>query len=107
VRSSYWPGSHIPHIVPLHDSGGTASLLWYTLPYLDGESLRPRLARLPGSSYLAMAYDAMGRREESRAVSRRTLPILEQHLELYPDDARAWYTGATDLSRLGEREKAL
>jgi serine/threonine-protein kinase len=34
-----------PHIVPLHDSGGTASLLWYTMPYVDGESLRERLHR--------------------------------------------------------------
>ena len=34
-----------PHIVPLHDSGGTAGLLWYTMPYVDGESLRDRLSR--------------------------------------------------------------
>jgi TolB-like protein/tRNA A-37 threonylcarbamoyl transferase component Bud32 len=34
-----------PHIVPLHDSGGTAGLLWYTMPYVDGESLRDRLRR--------------------------------------------------------------
>ena len=34
-----------PHIVPLHDSGGTADLLWYTMPYVDGESLRDRLRR--------------------------------------------------------------
>src|ERR1051325_11273114 len=33
-----------PHIVPLHDSGGTAGLLWYTMPYVDGESLRDRLS---------------------------------------------------------------
>ena len=67
--------------------------------------LRPDDYQAP--SYLAMTYDAMGRGEDSKATSRRTLPILEQHLELYPDDARAWYTGATDLSRLGERDKAL
>src|SRR4030095_3240804 len=36
-----------PHIVPLHDSGGTAGLLWYTMPYVDGESLRDRLSRGP------------------------------------------------------------
>jgi TolB-like protein/Flp pilus assembly protein TadD len=68
-------------------------------------ALRPDDYQAP--SYLAMTYHAMGREAESKAASRRTLPILEQHLELYPDDARAWYTGATDLSRLGEREKAL
>jgi TolB-like protein/tetratricopeptide (TPR) repeat protein len=58
-------------------------------------------------TYLSMMYEAMGRDADSKAASRRALPIVEQHLELNPDDARAWYNGATDLSRLGEREKAL
>ena len=57
-------------------------------------------------SYLAMMYEAMGRKVEANAASRRALPILEQHLELHSDDARAWYSGATELVRLGEREKA-
>jgi len=57
-------------------------------------------------AYLAMMYEAMGLKDELKATSQRTLTILEQHLELYPDDARAWYSGATELSRLGEREKA-
>jgi len=40
-----------PHILPVHDSGdvpGTGSqptLLWFSMPYIDGESLRERLAR--------------------------------------------------------------
>jgi len=34
-----------PHILPLHDSGGAAGLLWYAMPYVQGESLRSRLAR--------------------------------------------------------------
>ena len=58
-------------------------------------------------TYLSMMYEAMGRDADSKAASRRALPIVEQHLELNPDDARAWYNGATDLSRLGERDKAL
>ena len=57
--------------------------------------------------YLAMMYEGMGLEDESKATARRSLSILEQHLELYPDDARAWYSGATDLARLGDREKAL
>ena len=51
--------------------------------------------------YLAMMYEAMGRKGEADAASRRALPILEQHLELHPDDARAWYSGATELSPTG------
>src|SRR5256712_1762588 len=34
-----------PHIVPLHDSGEAEGFLFYVMPYVDGESLRDRLAR--------------------------------------------------------------
>jgi serine/threonine-protein kinase len=34
-----------PHILPLLDSGEADGLLWYTMPYVEGESLRARLAR--------------------------------------------------------------
>ena len=36
-----------PHIVPVHSAGSTNGLPWYTMPYVDGESLRSRLARGP------------------------------------------------------------
>jgi serine/threonine-protein kinase len=32
-----------PHILPLFDSGQAAGQLWYTMPYVEGESLRDRL----------------------------------------------------------------
>jgi eukaryotic-like serine/threonine-protein kinase len=34
-----------PHILTVHDSGEAAGLLWYTMPLVEGESLRQRLAR--------------------------------------------------------------
>ena len=34
-----------PHILPVHDSGQAGGLLWYTMPYVEGESLRDRLRR--------------------------------------------------------------
>jgi len=34
-----------PHILPLFDSGVAADLLFYTMPYVEGESLRHRLIR--------------------------------------------------------------
>jgi serine/threonine-protein kinase len=34
-----------PQILPLHASGETDGVLWYTMPYVDGESLRDRLSR--------------------------------------------------------------
>ncbi len=34
-----------PHILPLFDSGEAGSFLFYVMPYVEGESLRDRLAR--------------------------------------------------------------
>jgi TolB-like protein len=34
-----------PHILPVHDSGEAGGQLWYTMPFVDGESLRDRLDR--------------------------------------------------------------
>src|SRR6184192_2852697 len=34
-----------PHILPLHDSGEATGLLYYVMPYVEGETLRNRLDR--------------------------------------------------------------
>jgi len=34
-----------PHIVPLYDSGAADGILYYVMPFIEGESLRDRLAR--------------------------------------------------------------
>ena len=34
-----------PNVVPLYDSGSAGGLLWYTMPFIAGESLRSKLAR--------------------------------------------------------------
>jgi eukaryotic-like serine/threonine-protein kinase len=34
-----------PHILGVHDSGEAAGQLWFTMPFVDGESLRDRLRR--------------------------------------------------------------
>ncbi len=34
-----------PNILPLHDSGDAGGLLYYVMPYVEGESLRARLTR--------------------------------------------------------------
>jgi serine/threonine protein kinase len=49
-----------PHIVSLHDCGEAAGLLYYVMPFVDGMSLRERLARepqLPLDVALAIARD--------------------------------------------------
>ncbi len=51
------------HILPVHDSGEDAGRLWYTMPYVEGESLRQRLAResqLPLDQALRIADQVLG-----------------------------------------------
>jgi serine/threonine protein kinase len=51
-----------PHILPVHDSGEAAGQLWYTMPYVEGESLRQRLLRekrLPLDKALRIARDVL------------------------------------------------
>ncbi len=46
-----------PHIVPLYDSGQAGDLLYYVMPYVEGESLRQRLereGRLPSEDALQL-----------------------------------------------------
>jgi serine/threonine-protein kinase len=53
---------HHPHILPVHDSGEDAGRLWYTMPYVEGESLRHRLARegqLPLDEALRITYEVL------------------------------------------------
>ena len=38
---------HHPHILPLLDSGSAEGLLYYVMPFVEGESLRDRLSREP------------------------------------------------------------
>ena len=38
-------GLQHPHILPLYDSGDADGLLFYVMPYVQGESLRERLDR--------------------------------------------------------------
>jgi len=57
--------------------------------------------------FAAQALTALGRDAEAEAAYRRALPVLERHIELNPDDARAITMGAVALSRLGYRRRAL
>ena len=54
-------GLQHPHILTVLDSGDAAGLLWYTMPYVEGESLRDRLRRerqLPLDEALRIATEA-------------------------------------------------
>ncbi|MGA7296102.1 MAG: tetratricopeptide repeat protein [Rhodanobacteraceae bacterium] len=56
---------------------------------------------------LAMAYDALGLQEEKKSIRKKGLSLIEQHLQMAPDDARARYFGAITLASMGDRERAL
>ncbi len=50
-----------PHILTVHDSGEAAGQLWFTMPFIEGESLRDRLNRekqLPLDDALRIAREA-------------------------------------------------
>jgi len=51
-----------PHIVPVLAAGDDDSLLWYTMPYIDGESLRGALQRekrLPVRDVIRILHDVV------------------------------------------------
>ena len=69
-----------PHILALLDSGEAGTLLWYTMPYVEGESLRDRLRRegqLPVDQALRIAAetaDALDCAHEHGIVHRDIKP---------------------------------
>src|SRR5256714_15020090 len=59
-----------PNLLPLFDSGGANGLLFYVMPYVEGESLRSRLARekqLPIDEALHIAASVAGALEYAHA----------------------------------------
>jgi TolB-like protein/Flp pilus assembly protein TadD len=52
-------------------------------------------------------YRRLGRESEEESAFRRGLRNAERHLELNPDDVRAWYLGAGALAGLGEKRRSL
>ena len=69
-----------PHILPVLDSGEAAGQLWYTMPYVEGESLRDRLRRegqLPLDDALQITRevaDALGYAHSQGIVHRDIKP---------------------------------
>jgi Tol biopolymer transport system component/tRNA A-37 threonylcarbamoyl transferase component Bud32 len=69
-----------PHILPLHDSGEASGFLYYVMPYIEGETLRGRLARrgeLPvhdAVKILIEIVDALAYAHEHGVVHRDVKP---------------------------------
>jgi tetratricopeptide (TPR) repeat protein len=67
--------------------------------------LRPEDFQAP--HFLAQCYTAMGMKEESLATYRKARRLIDERLELNPDDARACQLGAGLAANLGENDAAI
>ncbi len=71
----------------------------------QASDLRPEDYQSP--TFLSIIYDSLGRRTEALATARRAAATVEKHLQLHPDDARAYCLGSGALCLLGERARAV
>jgi len=98
---------HHPHILPLYDSDQTDGLVYYVMPYIEGETLRHRLARerqLPIGDALRIARevaDALSYAHSCNVVHRDIKPaniLLDAGHALVADFGIARAMGAGDSS---------
>lgn len=56
---------------------------------------------------LGSVYHGLGESEKAKDCHHRSLEVIEKHLDLNPDDARALYLGSGALIGIGETEQGL
>jgi serine/threonine protein kinase/Flp pilus assembly protein TadD len=71
-----------------------------------------KASRLNPSDYQSRAQfvgclRSLGRMEEARQASVDALRVMERHVELYPEDARALYLGTGALIEVGDTKRSL
>ena len=107
---------HHPHILPLHDSGEVDGTVFYVMPFVDGESLRDRLARekqLPIPDALRIATEVAGALQyahEHGVIHRDIKPeniLLHGGHALVADFGIALAAGSTAGGRMTETGMSL
>jgi eukaryotic-like serine/threonine-protein kinase len=106
-------GLQHPHILTVHDSGEAAGQLWFTMPFVEGESLRDRLNRekqLPVDEAVRIAREAAQALEYAhqrgvihRDIKPENLLLTEDGNTLVADFgiARTLAAGAEHLTETG------
>ncbi len=105
-----------PNIVPLYDSGTANGLLYYVMPYIEGESLRDRLVRerqLPLDEALQLTREVVGALSyaHSKGLIHRDIKpeniLLQAGHALVSDFGIARAVGSTAGDRLTETGLAI
>jgi tetratricopeptide (TPR) repeat protein len=79
-----------PHILPLFDSGEAEGQLWYTMPYVEGETLRARLQRekqLPVDDVLRITIQVLSALDYAHAHGVIHRDIKPENILLEGDQA--------------------
>ena len=98
-----------PHILPLYDSGSADGLLFYVMPYVRGESLRQRLARVgqfPIDEALGIVRHVAGALDHAHALGLIHRDIKPENILIHEGEAMvadfgiALITGAAPAERI-------
>jgi non-specific serine/threonine protein kinase len=71
------------------------------------EAMRVRPEDYYAPLLVGPVYDRLGRAEDARTARERGVALVERHIDLHPDDARALYMGGIGLVSLGRKDKGL
>jgi len=86
-----------PHILSVFDSGESAGRLWFTMPYVQGESLRDRLRRT-GTLPVEMALVIVREAAQALAYAHKQGVI---HRDIKPENILITEDGATLVADFG------